>query len=199
MNLDFTNVQEWDPTRGGGIEPGVYPVQIDEVDDKHNGGKSTTFEVTTLPGGTGPAGQKTMVPIGNEPGAKGGNVKKWKTALMSVATSAGKSEDDARAMFSKQISFDPVKSFKGKKAYIIVTANDSTYTDATTGATKKSGPDREFMTRGQFEAALAAAKANGGTLPAKTTNGASGGQTPAAAGGAPAAAGGDVMDDIFGK
>lgn len=190
MKMDFTGVQAWDPLRGGMIEPGVYTAKVNKVDPTYNGGKSTAFEVET----TGPkgAGQVTTLFIGNEPGAKGGNLKKWKAALVSTATAGGKNEDDVNKMLAGSLEFDPIPTFTGKPVFILVVANPGTYKDPTTGAEKANGPDREFMTKSQYESALAAEKAGHGP-----SNGATGATAPAAAAAA-AAPQGDVLKGLFG-
>lgn len=186
MKMDFSNQGIWDPLAGGSLDEGVYPVKITKVDPAYNGGKSTEFEMEITSGAA--VGRKTSIYLGNEPGKNNSNVRKWKTLLVAVATAKGKTEEEALKAFSGEMSFDPVQTFTNQPAFILVTPNDTTFKDPTTGAERKSGPDREFMTKGQYESyqkAHAAGGAQNGATPGAT-------QTPPKS-----APQGDVLKGLF--
>jgi hypothetical protein len=178
ITIDFTGIEEWDPNGGGGPpEEGVYQGVCNEVDEHYNGGKSTEFGVT-LEGG-----RPARLFIGNQPSEKGGNQKKWRTALVGIATDPEKFSAmlDTNPKFQP---FDPAKLFVGKKVYVSVRA--------VPGINPQNGkpnwPSIEFMTRAQYEAAKAA-EASGAVKPSAS---------PAAQGAPAAAAGGSILSTMFG-
>lgn len=196
IQFDMTGVSPWNPLASPAPEPGPHAGTIVEVDPAYNGGKSCAFTVN-LDDGT-----ETNLFIGNEPGEKGGNKKKWRTALIAVATANGAPEEKALQATAGVVNFDPVQTFKGKKIHLLV--------KPVTGPKDDQGrdplPDKEFITLAQFNALKASGKiptaSTGASTPAGAT--ATGGQTPSGTpngtGTAPGAtpAGGNVLAGLFG-
>lgn len=178
MNFDFSGINPWNPLSSPAPEPGPYKAKISDVDPAYNGGKSTKFVLDLA------NGQTTDIYIGNEPGEKGGNKRKWKQALIAVATAAGKAEAEVVAMLNRAIDFDPVATFKGKDIHVLVIAVPGQDAEG-----RPNLPNKEFLTASQYAQSVAAAGA--GHKPASTANG------PAPTGAAPAA-GGDVLGKLFG-
>jgi len=191
--LDFTGVSPWNPLASPAPEDGAYESTILDVDPAYNGGKSSKFTCDLKR-----TGQTTDIFIGNEPGEKGGNLKKWLQALACVAPDPQKFIDAARA---GQIKFDPalqaVATFKGKSIHILVISVPGTTKDPQTGVERPNLPNKEFMSKAEFDSYVSGHGAGG--KPTAPNGAPQGATTPAGTPVTPAApAGGDVLKGLFG-
>jgi hypothetical protein len=177
--FDFSGVTPWNPLASPAPEPGPYEGTIIDIDPAYNGGKSCKFTVDLS------SGQQTDIYIGNEPGEKGGNKKKWLQALCAVAPDVDKFLGVIKT--NPTLSFDPVATFKGKKIHVLVIEVPGQDDQG-----RKNLPNKEFLTKAQFDQVKAS-----GVVPhasAPKSNGATA-ATPAAATPAPS---GDVLKGLFG-
>ena len=190
MRFDFTATAPWNPLQTFNPEEGFYVAQIADVEQNYNNGKSTKFTLDLI---EGPSIGQTDLYLGNEPGEKGGNKRKWLQALCAVAPDPEKFLANLRA--NPSLDFDPVAAFKGKRICVMV--------QSVPGVDDKGRPNlpnKEFITRAQYDQAKTSgakpgggnARANGASAPAGTPTAAQPG--PAA----PTAPQGDVLGKLFG-
>jgi hypothetical protein len=108
--MDFGSSSPWNPQCS--TSKGIQGTILD-VDPAYSGGKTTKLTVDLTVGPS--SGMTTDLFIGNEPGEKGGNTKKWFQACACVAPNADEFVTKAKAAGLK---FDPVTmavpTFKGK-------------------------------------------------------------------------------------
>src|SRR5574340_1309295 len=152
MQFDMAGMAPWNPLQSPAPEPGAYKGRIVDVDPAYNGGKSTKFTIDLLAGPS--AGMSTEVYIGNEPGEKGGNKRKWLQALCGIAPDPDKFLANLKA--NPNLNFDPVATFKGKDVYVLVVENGGTHVNPNTGQPVKNLTDKEFLMKAQYDQVIAA-------------------------------------------
>lgn len=113
-------------------ETGAYKVKITEVEANEKEGKSSVKFQTVIADGEF-AGSETRLYLGTDL-SKAGNLRSWKTALLSVGHTPAQVE-------AGEIEFD-AEAMKGQTAFIYYKAKDPN--DAT------SQSDRQFITPEQF-------------------------------------------------
>lgn len=188
----------WDPFLSFAQPPeGVYEGKVISVNPGYKEGHSTEF-VIDLPA----IKMETKHYLGNEPGAKGGNISKWRQALLSAAPSKEAADALLAKMKAGAVQFDPAlhaaQTFLNRTVYLMVIA--------VPGVNEKGQanfPDKEFITRAQYESVKSGALKIPSASAPKTVAPANGALTGAVAtpGVTPAApaAGGDALAAIFGR
>jgi hypothetical protein len=186
--IDFTGLSPWDPlTSFAQPEPGHYVAKVSAIDPNYNAGKSTKFTVD-LPT------MQTDLYIGNEPGEKGANARKWLHALMAVSPSQAAADQVAAAAKAGSFKFDPATqaaaAFMNKTIHVLVTEVPGVDEKG-----RKHFPDKEFITKAQYDALVAGTtKAPAKSAPTNGTTSVAQPATPATAATAPM---GDVLSALF--
>lgn len=183
VTVNFANLDPWDPTKGGvnDPEPGAYNARTIRAVEyvKDDGGKS--IKVTVALDGQG----ETDLYLGLD-FSKEANKRKMLTALASIGLDAAKLKAAGDVKIEAKHFLG--REGKGAPCFVIVKL-----VEGTNARGQKNLNDKEFATKEQY-AAYKAMLASGNAPAARTTsNGATGGTTPAAGGQAPDAG----LDNLF--